>query len=296
MTLHAGVFEEAIDRGVEFLISRRSEDGWWRDFETLAGESDEWVTAYVACCLAHTRGGDRTAQEALELLLSRRRTVGWGYHQDVPSDCDTTAWVCHLIEILEWTVLDEYQRAIRFLAGAIQPSGGVSTYPLDTEIRHYIAASPDSDFSGWTSAHTCVTANVAALQAFCGNARLRSYLTNVRNPNGCWSGYWWEGDAYPTMLSSKTMLTVSEGRTIAERLADQSPFGLACRMKMGDPVSDQLLSQQQIDGGWAASAQLRVPAPFVRDADEGVSRKSLDHHRIYTTATAIMAFNEQSFT
>ncbi len=275
-------------------MSRRSDDGWWRDFETLAGESDEWVTAYVGCCLAHTHGGDRAAQEALELLLSRRRTVGWGYHQDVPADCDTTAWVCHLIEVLEWTVLDEYQRAIEFLRNAIQPSGGIPTYPSDSEIRHYVAALPEVDFSGWTHAHTCVTANIANLKAFQDEPRLRSFLWSARNPAGYWSGYWWDGMAYPTMLASQTVLSVAARKTIAENIADDSSFALACRLKMGNPVSDRLCSQQQEDGGWLASARLRVPAPFVQDPDAERVRKSLDHQRVYTTATAIWALHEQA--
>lgn len=287
MTLHPGVKKYTTPPGIEFLLSHRASDGWWRDFETLAGESDEWVTAYVGCCLAQVQGGDRAAQEALELLLSRRRTVGWGYNQHVPADCDTTAWVCHLIEILEWTVLDEYHRAIHFLRRSLYPSGGIPTYPDDAEIRFYTGSSSETDFSGWTSPHICVTANVANLQAFQGDMRLRNFLLSSRNSDRSWSGYWWADQAYPTMLASRAV----QDQQMITAYTD-SAFDLACYLRSGAAVLDQLTSLQQEDGGWPASARLRIPAPFVKDPELTSSRISFDQNRIYTTATAVLSCNE----
>lgn len=292
MTLHQSVQRDAIERGIDFLLSHRSGDGWWRDFETLAGESDEWITAYIGCCLAQAPGGDRAAQEALELLLSRRRTVGWGYNEKVPSDCDTTAWVCRLIEVLDWTVLDEYHQAVDFLQSAMTNTGGIPTYPNDAAIRFYTGASDKSDFSGWTMPHICVTANVASLRAFQHEEKMKQYLSSSQRRDGSWSGYWWVDRAYPTMLASVAVGNDSRAVQWAKTPEDQTAFGLACRMNMGAPVTDQLMGMQQSDGGWPASARLRIPAPFITDPEDTAVRISLDHNRIYTTATAVLSCHE----
>lgn len=52
----------ALERGTAYLLRQRHGDGWWRDFDTLAGSSDEWVTVYVGCALSlHP---DASAREA----------------------------------------------------------------------------------------------------------------------------------------------------------------------------------------------------------------------------------------
>lgn len=288
------VRKASIKRGIEFLLSRRSRDGWWLDFETLAGESDEWVTAYTGCCLAQVDGGERTAALALDQLLMRRRAAGWGYNSRVPADCDTTAWVCRLIELLGWTVLDDYVQAIDFLQAAVLPNGGIPTYPSETEIRRFTGVPPQVSFSGWTMAHPCVTANAANVRGLDQRDRLLSYLNSVRGSENSWVGYWWTERAYPTMLAAEAIGIDEQARHWAIRSEESSSFSLACRARLGVDVVSRLIELQQEDGGWPASAELRIPPPFVTDVTLSRARTSLDHNRIYTTATAVLALYEHS--
>lgn len=284
----------SIKRGIEFLLSRRSRDGWWLDFETLAGESDEWVTAYTGYCLAQVHGGESAAALALDRLLTRRRAAGWGYNSRVPADCDTTAWVCRLIELLGWTVLEDYVQAIDFLQTAIRPNGGVPTYPAEVEIRQFTRVLSEISFEGWTMAHPCVTANVASLRGLDQRDRLLSYLKSVRDPQNAWAGYWWTERAYPTMLAAEAIGIDEQSRHWAIHSEENSSFALACRARLGADVLDRLVELQQEDGGWPASAELRIPPPFVTDIARSKARTSLDHNRIYTTATAVLALYEHS--
>src|SRR6266498_1363702 len=93
----------AVHQAVQFLMSARSNHGWWRDFDTYAGISDAWVSAYTACVLAKCGepGCSSAAQGILDQLMARNPDQnGWSYNARVPPDADTTIWVCRLAEAL----------------------------------------------------------------------------------------------------------------------------------------------------------------------------------------------------
>ena len=86
--------EQALAGGVEFLLAQQGRDGLWRDFETLAGEASDWPTGFVGTQLLDAGVRGAPIDRAAEALLARQhRDGGWGYHHDVPSDADSTAWV-----------------------------------------------------------------------------------------------------------------------------------------------------------------------------------------------------------
>ena len=83
------------ERAVDYLLGRRKSRGRWEDFDTLAGSSTQWVSAYVGLALAQT-GDPRAlaaAREAWSRLRRRRwRSAGWAYNGRVPADADSTVW------------------------------------------------------------------------------------------------------------------------------------------------------------------------------------------------------------
>src|SRR5205823_6197460 len=91
--------DTAVENGIAFLLGRRDVRGWWSDFQTLAGPSTEWVSAFVAFALART---NRTAALAAardtwrRLRCTRWWSAGWGYNPTVPSDADSTIWTLRL--------------------------------------------------------------------------------------------------------------------------------------------------------------------------------------------------------
>src|SRR5436309_2486952 len=106
----------ALHRGLQYTIGKRSPDGLWRDFETLAGTSDQWVSSYVLNSL-HSLADlfsplHHTQKKLIEL---QRMNGGWGYNEYVPSDADSTAWA-----LLSFSGLPEWKpsaiyRGLRYL-------------------------------------------------------------------------------------------------------------------------------------------------------------------------------------
>src|SRR5580765_1645400 len=88
----------ARERGVRFLLARQGADGLWRDFHTPAADATEWPTGYVGAALARAGVDEGALDRAAEALLARQnRDGGWGYHEDVPTDADSTACVLLLL-------------------------------------------------------------------------------------------------------------------------------------------------------------------------------------------------------
>src|SRR5258705_9261875 len=83
---------KAIESGMYYVSENRSNDGMWRDFNTLAGESSEWVTAYILSHLLTISHSDSIDIAHKQMSLRQRKNGGWGYNNNVPSDADSTAW------------------------------------------------------------------------------------------------------------------------------------------------------------------------------------------------------------
>ena len=63
-----------IAKAVVYLVESQTPSGWWQDFDTLAGPSNEWVTAYIAWVLARVQTAQaRTAVAKAWNALMRRR-------------------------------------------------------------------------------------------------------------------------------------------------------------------------------------------------------------------------------
>ena len=117
-----------IDRAIRFLLAARKPDGWWRDFDTLAGSSDEWVRDALA------------AAHELWSRLARRQSWsgGWAYNRRVPSDADSTLWALNLGRRLAVTRSFRMRRARAFIGRHLRANGGVATYSIC--LPHHLAA------------------------------------------------------------------------------------------------------------------------------------------------------------
>lgn len=297
----------AKNRAIDFLISRRDKDGWWRDFDTLAGSSDEWVTAYVGCMLAALDDvrARRAARESWRALQRRRWwSAGWGYNAYVPADADTTLWALRLAHHIGAKRSIRVSRAMRFIARHIRVNGGLATYARDRRIRLFTRLQPDISFDGWCNAHHCVTAAAASLPVFKWRARVLDYLRRTQCPDGSWKGYWWCDPEYTTALAVEALaldggaanLTCVEravswaaervthnGCAVSShsgtesasatawciRILTRAPEKRQVRRAFEAAVS-RLLSMQLTDGDWPASAWLRIPPPYIVDPESYV--------------------------
>ncbi|NUO50912.1 MAG: hypothetical protein HOV80_18825 [Polyangiaceae bacterium] len=174
-------------------------------------------------------------------------------------------------------------------------------------------------FAGWCNGHVCVTAAAASLELF-EASQARSYLRQAQLPSGAWGAYWWTDDEYATALAIEGLATGSEPeddlrRARADAWARRLPettsaFALSHRIRIvlagANPERSAWLSRalpalvrlQDIDGGFPASAWLRIPAPHVVDPStepqwarngRGGNSINLDTSRFFTTASVVAA-------
>ncbi len=293
----------AIDRAISYLKSKRDRRGWWQDFDTLAGASDEWATAFVAAALAESRR-ERAVAAAREswALLRRRRwwSAGWGYNAAVPADADSTLWVLQLAHRLGVSYSMRIHRAHLFLSKHQRGDGGIATYADAGPIRHYtrLAIPAGISFRGWCGSHPCVTALAATLPRFNARDHALSFLRHIQLPDGSWPTYWGCDREYTTALAVEVLARSADstdaGRVrravewararLISRSAGSSrgtsAFATACGVRVLLCARDfqevaeslvaalsALLTRQQPDGSWPASAVLRIPPPNVTDPE-----------------------------
>ena len=310
------MYTQARQRGLEFLLRARGDDGWWRDWDSQGGISDEWVTAYTACELAANGLDTRACAElAFERLRDRRPALdGWSYNHRVPPDADSTAWACRLAHLLHRA--GEVGPAISFLHQCRRADGGLATYPSAGRVRHAMHWPRNASFRGWLAAHTCVTATAAALPEFGCRPEVFAYLLRNQEPDGHWEGYWWPDPEYATALAVEALLNygTAAGQAAVHVAVEwaralgptESAFALACRIRILRchdweaclRIRDALLELQNPDGSWPSSARIRIPPPDFLDPSSiwnwDEDRKDIysirrDQERIFTTASVLKA-------
>ena len=187
----------------------------WHDFATLAGESSDWVSGFVAFSVGTTGALHSTVHDVLGALLRRqRRSGGWAYNERVPPDCDSTAWVLMAMATTTVRRPSAILRALEYiLRHACGP--GFATFAAEDGIHHFIGTAPEQT-AGWCDVHTCVTA--LATQALLRHglkkhSQVRAALTALKdgqNEDGVWTSYWWQGHAYATAQSLRALAAANE--------------------------------------------------------------------------------------
>lgn len=312
-----------VQRAVTFLLGERDAQGWWWDFDTLAGESDEWVTAYTGLALA--RSGTTAHHDAWRLLRSRWRwNGGWGYSRRVPADADSTAWALRLGHTVGAGATRRYRRALALLERHVGAAGGVATYRRAGSIRRFTALDRRVRFDGWCAPHVCVTAMAASVVGLTSQPAIRAFLVSHQDSDGSWPGYWWCDREVATGLAAEALAkgTPAERARAAaaatwalrESTATEpsdSAFRLAWRLRLFNLVPEprtgaaarhrtveELASLQRSDGSFPPSSRLRIPPPDVVNPDDwrgwrlggrGGGSIIVDQRAIFTTATVVAA-------
>ncbi len=294
---------ETIEAAISFLLKRQLQSGWWTEFHTLLGPSDEWTTAFVGYTLA--RCCDPATREAVRrgtrnLLARQRAEGGWGYSAASPPDADSTAWA---LKLLETVGADAAARegGTEFLRLHSSPAGGVTTYRSDAAVR-FPGEMPLEDASGWQSDHLCVHANAAPLL---GTTSLCE-LAARQDPDGFWPPYWWSTPALSTALACEALaglpgfgLQVDRAVKWASHYAPQEPSAFVeswlIRIQLCGGETDRhaalarahrLRGQQHADGSWASSADLRIPAASDRNGTTA-PRTQYESRCVFTTAAVL---------
>jgi hypothetical protein len=281
--------DEAIRRGVHFLLRAQAADGSWSDWALPPGASDGWTTAYVARHLAAAHDGPAIAAAAGWLSATELPGGGWGYNDRVGCDADSTA---NAVLFLAATGAGVSSGARERLLAFQRSGGGFATYP------------PDAGLGSWGHAHADVTAVAAqALAALGGGVDLElgralDYLRARRGPDGLWPSFWWRSPLYATAAALAVPgiepgLRLSAART---RGAFERALLVDCLLADGQrglaaALAAVLAAEQLPDGSWVSRPVLRLTdracaAPWAC-ADAGPL--FADPRRLFTTATALRA-------
>ncbi|MGQ0703487.1 MAG: hypothetical protein ACT4PM_10190 [Gemmatimonadales bacterium] len=322
---------EASHKAVGYLEDLRSQSGLWREFftgaprgmpgRTLYQASDEWVSAYVGWALANCseQRARVIADEVWNLLLARRLAEsGWGYNARILPDADSTLGTLRFARALGLAGSNRLTAAREFVLTHECADGGIACYRIEDSARLSLDYGVPGPWDGWCAPSVSISAAAVTLSV---GTRTLNYLLARQRSDGSWTDYWWEDDEVTTALAIEGLLArsrpecqraiVKAVRWMSERIQPEagslgSAFatalriqGLARTRKAGYRTPDLLpalrwlLELQQPDGGFPASARLLAPPQdqLDRHVSPATVVSSLDHDAIYTTATALAAFN-----
>ena len=307
---NAKLVDHTIEKGIQYLLSH-IENGRWKGFPTLAGESDIWVTGFVLAHIQHLCKQLDTISEVQQYLLqSRHAARGWSYSSSVPPDADSTAWCLQALRSCKDFTAFDAEKAKTFL-WSHYTGKGISTYRTDSGIREFISAPADEFIAGWTTAHPDVS--IAAVLADFQNVNVSAiikWLTGQQTEKGFINSYWWRCPHYATTLllralsGSKDQLSKEYAALIAQSLVKEQltdgGFGLdssavimnsfttALALESFTHLSfigqqeertlcgNTLLHAQLDNGSWPGDYILRIPAPFVTDPGQVPSWNNAD--------------------
>ena len=300
MTLDREV-DEAISRGLGYVLAAQEEDGAWTDWSLPPGPSREWVTADVGRRLS-TLGSIRRDMlvEPLDraahwLAFRRAEGGGWGYNGAVQPDADSTAQALLFLSATNHACSEE---AYGFLARHQRSDGGFATF-----LPHALAGS-------WGLSHPEVTpmALLALATSSEGVAEDRlvlglAWLRSVRRHDGLWNSFWWTSPLVATELALPLLGALADAEPVPPALDSWLPAdaldaalllstmaATGSTQRLGG-LARQLVADQLDDGSWTSAAGLRVPA---RDCERPWEATSAgvcyaDLRRLHTTATCLDA-------
>jgi hypothetical protein len=291
-------FEPVVTKTVDFLTAAQHQ-GSWQDYNLPVGISTEWATGYIGWALAEAAQqwqqpkAMSAANEAASWLSDKRSYAqGWGYNSNTGPDSDSTACAIALLDAVEYPVA-ESDRA--FLRQAWRENEGFITF-VDGEGAW---AEPHLDIL-WPALKGAQLTSVK--QRWLG---LQDKLSKNFSPQTGWRGYWWQGPWYCTyhLLLAAHWLGIKHDfifTPVAGPLTVQSfssagwiagSLMLSGHSSAGLELFKQIVNQQNPDGSWNASADLRVTDPDVADPDDTpLSGKCYaDQHRLMTTASILRA-------
>ncbi len=198
--MHSSDINTTINNGYKFLSNFFKEHGCWSTFDSSRGQSDVWVTGYVAGEIASLLKGTTLGTEVCDWLLSNRGDDGgWGYKREFPSDADSTATVYLAVSQLDPEAADGVaDESCRFLAKHYdEETMGFRTYQ-SLYLMKILGADSREEFSGWDLPRLDVTLNVLRALVLQRSPVGRSVLDSASSAmslnNGVYShseAYWW---------------------------------------------------------------------------------------------------------
>jgi hypothetical protein len=192
------ILNNSQNSGLEFVLRQQNNDGTWFEYHTSAGLSNIWATGFVL-----TMTSDLLPEEVRK--KSRRALVSnpgllWGYRSSYVVDSDSSAFA-----ILCGAGKGKMgSKSLNELLHRQNPDGGFSTYAKeDVQVLSNLMHLPDnSDYSGWTQSHPCVSAVVLFTLLKLNRKKDRMHIQNLETflvdflNSSRKITYWWTSEVY----------------------------------------------------------------------------------------------------
>jgi hypothetical protein len=275
-----------------FIINHQNDNGSWFDYDTNAGLSNVWSTAFILNNISNTIFNEKTIKKAISFLKENKQEDLWGYNTSMIFDSDSTSFA--LISLAKNKI--STSKELDLYLAQQQLKGGYSTYTN----KHKLLECLNFEYTnvqGWMQEHLCVSAVSYYLME---TLNLRSdfrdniyiFLLKNQNQNGLWDSYWWTSPIYATsFIIQAYFINNTEANESIEKAIDgllslqqndgsfidnhnfKSPFYTAlviiafCSNKIVyNEYQDKiklalkwLLSQQTTDGAFLSTYSLQIP-------------------------------------
>lgn len=281
----------------DFIAKQQNNDGSWLDYNTNAGMSNIWSTAFILNNICDANFKDTFIQKSTSFLLDNQQNNFWGYNTSMLPDNDSTSFV--LLALYKNNGAISKKNIETYIAQQFI-SGGYSTYSDEKALSNYLKI-PIIEIQGWMQEHVCVSAVSYYLMETINinhtiKDKLYNFLLKHQNINGLWDSYWWTSPIYATSFIiqayfiNHTKLTERINKAISGLLVLQqndgsfidnhkvkSPFFTALAIialssnhsifvKYYNKIrlaTQWLLSQQTKDGSFLSTYALQIPEPNV---------------------------------
>jgi hypothetical protein len=300
----------AIDKSINYLTANQQQSGYWKDLALMTGNSDQWVSAYIARALVYTQDSRaiRSAKLALNRLKNDVKENGWSWQFLMSEDADSTAMALLLAKELGEEVFYENHKNI--LLKFIKKDGSVLTFLDNDDMKMWAKVDQRRKSIGWQVPHMCVVAPV--LKVF--PSETLSFVLSQQKENGSWTSYWWSDDIYATCYMIKSLLET--GNTIPHKAHLQDCLSIRMtefdkaiqegkkenvyylslllmaamdlQLEINSTLIQYIVDEQSHDGHWKGTCMMKCSAPEIvesKDENEYFIVNDLNHN--ITTATAL---------
>lgn len=285
--------EKSKKYALSYLEKNLNDTFEWPDFLTSAGLSTTWTTAYVGMQIAEVNSQHPFLIQVLEKV---GRNSTHSFNEKMVQDGDSTNFLVGFHQTSTAVVDKELvEKWLLFM----NHDGGWVTYRNEEELRVRLELSKFTSMSGWTAAHSCVTAAAAYVLSTIPSLKPQyektcQYLISKLSNKSYWESYWWTSDVYATSFAVLALSAYKDNRGICEKplnwlISQQHPNGywinpinerpdalysaLALKaLLLANSQANQmsikkgaewLMKTQTNDGSWQTNRVLRIPATHI---------------------------------
>jgi len=277
----------------EFLVNYQNEDGSWFDYNTNAGMSNVWSTAFILNNILDIKIDKKVISKAISFFKNNKQQSLWGYNTSMLPDNDSSSFV--LMVLYHQNV--DISKELEIYLSQQSNKGGFSTYIDRKKLSNYLQT-PQKKLDGWLQEHICVSAvsyylmERLNLEGNPSKDKLHDFLFKNQRKDGLWISYWWTSPIYATSFIiqayfiNNTEINESISRAISGLLSLQQSDGsfidnhntkssfytalVIIALCSNKTVSneyqtkiklaiDWLLSQQTKDGSFISTYSLQLP-------------------------------------